>query len=93
MTIFVACTSFLMIGAAVISFLASRVVFQKEVTQLQTRLEVLEENHLRLEMEYGNLEAYSKHLKDENSRLTSAVNDIQANQNPNNIELKKKSDS
>lgn len=74
MIIFTACIAFLTIGAAVLSFIASKTVFQKEVTQLQTRLEVLEDNHLRLEMEYGNLEAYSKHLKDENMRLADSIN-------------------
>jgi len=76
MIIFTACITFLTIGAAVLSFIASKTVFEKEVTQLQTRLEVLEENHLRLEMEYGNLEAYSKHLKDENMRMADSINTL-----------------
>ena len=76
MIIFTACITFLTIGSAVLSYVASKTVFEKEVTQLQTRLEVLEDNHLRLEMEYGNLEAYSKHLKDENMRLVESVNDL-----------------
>jgi|GEM_PF-2615632 len=79
MIIFTVCITFLTIGAAVLSFIASKTVFQKEVTQLQTRLEVLEENHLRLEMEYGNLEAYSKHLKDENMRLADSINTMRTN--------------
>ena len=74
MIIFTICITFLMIGSAVLSYLASKAVLQKEVNQLQTRLEILEDNHLRLEMEYGNLEAYSKHLKDENLRLADAMN-------------------
>ena len=76
MIIFTACITFLMIGSAVLSYLASKEVLNREVTQLQTRLEVLEDNHLRLEMEYGNLEAYSKHLRDENMRMIERLNEI-----------------
>ena len=76
MIIFTSCITFLMIGSAVLSYVASKAVLDKEVTQLQTRLEVLEDNHLRLEMKYGNLEAYSKHLKDENLRLADTMNTL-----------------
>ncbi|MBT8221415.1 MAG: hypothetical protein KJP00_16425 [Bacteroidia bacterium] len=77
MIIFTICIAVLMIGSAVFSYLASKEVLSKEVTQLQSRLEVLEDNHLRLEMEYGNLEAYSKHLRDENMRLAERLNHIE----------------
>ena len=77
MIIFTICIAVLMIGSAAFSYLASKEVLSKEVTQLQSRLEQLEDNHLRLEMEYGNLEAYSKHLKDENIRLAERLNRIE----------------